>query len=67
MAGKQHGRRDCWFKPFSCLQVSFALAKAATEAAAKRGTKRKADGETASPEPVSSISHLQLAAFFWFG
>lgn len=37
------------------VQVSFALAKAALEAAAKRGTKRKAGGEAASSEPVGAI------------
>jgi hypothetical protein len=41
-----------------CAQVSFALAKAASGAAAKRGTKRKADGEAASPEPVSALLPL---------
>jgi hypothetical protein len=35
-------------------QVSFALAQAASGASAKRGTKRKADGNAASAEPVSA-------------
>jgi Xaa-Pro aminopeptidase len=38
-----------WMDP---SQVSFALAQAASGASAKRGTKRKADGGAASPEPV---------------
>jgi hypothetical protein len=37
-----------------CAQVSFALAQAASGASAKRGTKRKADGGAASPEPVGA-------------
>lgn len=38
-----------------CAQVSFALAKAALDAAGKRGTKRKADGDDApTPEPVTA-------------